>query len=53
MGATLASLRAEHPDADRVRDMLDALDLELPVTIGPKPALMAEIDCPNGRVLLR
>jgi Glyoxalase-like domain len=53
MGATLASLRAEHPDADRMRDMLDALDLELPVTIGQEPALMAEIDCPNGRVLLR
>jgi hypothetical protein len=53
VGATLADLRAEHPDADRVREMLRRLDLDLPIAIGPQPALIAEIDCANGRVLLR
>jgi Glyoxalase-like domain len=52
-GATLVNLRAEHPDADRVRKMLEDLALDLAVTLGPVPALVAEIDCPNGRVLLR
>jgi hypothetical protein len=51
-GATLVSLRAEHPDAIRLRETLFALDLELPLTIGPEPALIANIDCANGRVLL-
>jgi hypothetical protein len=52
-GATLVGPRAEHPDAHRVRGMLGNLALELPVTNGSLPALVAEIDCPNGRVLLR
>ena len=52
-GAALVSLRAEHPDADLVRDMLGHLALEMTVTAGPRPALVAEIDCPNGRVSLR
>lgn len=52
-GATLVNLRAEHPDADRVRKMFEDLALDLTVTLGPVPALVAEIECPNGRVLLR
>jgi hypothetical protein len=52
-GASLAALTAEHPDPDRVRDILQALDLALPVKIGPERVLIAEIDCPRGRVLLR
>jgi hypothetical protein len=52
-GAALVALRAEHPDADHVRDMLRVLDLALPVTTGSVPALIAEIDCLNGRVALR
>ena len=52
-GAALVSLRAEHPDAGRVRDLLRGLALELPVAAASAPALVAEIDCPNGRVLLR
>jgi hypothetical protein len=52
-GATLVNLRAEHPHADRVREMLGHLALELPVTIGPVPTLVAEIECPNGRILLQ
>jgi Glyoxalase-like domain len=52
-GATLAALTAEHPDPDRMRDMIHSLGLALPVAIGPEPALIAEINCSNGRVLLR
>jgi hypothetical protein len=52
-GATLVGLRAEHPDADRVRRMLHAMAVDLPVSAGPAPALMASIDCPRGRVVLK
>jgi hypothetical protein len=52
-GATLVGLRAEHPDAARVRKMLDTLGLELPVQSGAKPSLIATIDSPRGRVELR
>jgi hypothetical protein len=52
-GATLVSLRAEHPNAGQVREMLRAFALPMSVTPGPEPALVAEIDCPKGRVLLR
>ena len=52
-GATLVSLRAQHPNAEQVSEMLRAFALPLSVTSGPAPALVAEIDCPQGRVLLR
>lgn len=52
-GACLVSLRAEHPDAAQVTGSLDALGLALPVAAGPKPMLLATIDCPKGRVELR
>ena len=51
-GATLVNLRAEHPDADRVLRMLGVIAVDLKVGVGAAPALIAEIDCPNGRVLL-
>lgn len=52
-GATLVALRAEHPDAARVEKMLRALGVEMPVAIGARPALIATIDSPRGRVELR
>ena len=52
-GATLVSLRAEHPDAGKVSEMLRGFALPLSVTTGTGPALIAEIDCPKGHVLLR
>ena len=52
-GVTLLSLRAEHPDADRVQGMLRQLGLELAVGRGPKPALIATFDSPKGHVELR
>ena len=52
-GATLVQVRAEHPDADRVQKMIDALNLDLRVQKGSAPALIATIDSPRGRVELR
>ncbi len=52
-GVTLLTLRAEHPDADHVQQMLRQLGFDLAVKRGPKPALMATFDSPNGRVELR
>ena len=52
-GATLVSLRAEHPDVRGVRTMLRHLELDLPLKRGPNPVLIAIIDGPRGRVELR
>ena len=52
-GAALLSLRAEHPDVRRVREMLGRLGLDLPVKRGQSPALIAVIEGPRGRVELR
>jgi hypothetical protein len=52
-GATLVALRAEHPDAPRVERMLRQIDLDLSVQSGPQAALVATIDSPKGRVVLR
>lgn len=52
-GVTLVSLRAEHPDAERVQKMLDQLGLHLVVTRGPRPSLIATFDSPKGKVVLK
>lgn len=52
-GATLVQLRAEHPDAPRVQNMLDELGLDLRVSQASAPAIIATIDSPRGRVALR
>ena len=52
-GVTLLSLRAEYPEADRLGQMLKVLGLDLAVTRGPKPALIATFDSPRGKVELR
>jgi hypothetical protein len=52
-GATLVSLRAEHPDARGVHRMLRHLGLDLPVKEGKRPAIIAVIEGPRGRVELR
>ena len=52
-GATLVGLRAEHPDAGDVRRMLRHLGLDLSVKRGKRPALIAVIEGPRGRVELR
>ena len=52
-GATLVALRAEHTDARGVGEMLRKLGVPLPVASAPAPALIATVDCPKGRVVLR
>ncbi len=52
-GVTLVSLRAEHPDADRVQAMLRQLGLDLSVTHGAKASLIATFSSPKGQVVLR
>ena len=52
-GCTLVSLRAEHPNPERVEAMIAALGLELPVKRGSAPALIAAIATPRGIVDLR
>jgi Glyoxalase-like domain len=52
-GVTLVSLRAEHPDAERVQIMLKQLGLDLVVTRGAKPSLIATFNSPKGQVVLK
>jgi hypothetical protein len=52
-GVRLVELRAEHPDPAAMREVLAALGARLPVDEGPEPALVATLDTPRGRVVLR
>ena len=52
-GVNLVSLRAEHPEPERVRGILEKLGIALSVSRGPKPALFATVDCPRGRIEIR
>jgi mannose-6-phosphate isomerase-like protein (cupin superfamily) len=52
-GATLVSLRAEHPDVKSVRGLLQKLGVDLPVQQGASPALIAVIEGARGRIELR
>src|SRR5215475_7866945 len=52
-GVTLVALRAEHPEAEKVRKMLTQLGLGLVVTRGPRPSIIATFDSPRGKVELR
>jgi len=52
-GITLLALRAEHPNPAGVRPLVRALGLNLPVTKGPRAALIAGLETPKGFVELR
>jgi hypothetical protein len=52
-GAQLVALRLEHPDPARIERMLRALALEVPVTRGPNPMIVATLEGSQGRVELR
>jgi hypothetical protein len=52
-GAALVALRAEHPDAERVRGLLRRVGFEVPVSMGPRAALIATLKGPRGQVELR
>jgi hypothetical protein len=52
-GGQLVALRAEHPDSARIERMLRTLNLDLPVTRGAAPMLIAILEGKKGRVELR
>ena len=52
-GATLISLRAEHPDPDKVQRMFGELGLDVPVVKAAKPSLVATIAGTRGPIDLR
>lgn len=52
-GASLVSLRVEHPDVVEVQRMLRALDLDVAVTRAERAVLVAVIEGRRGRVELR
>ena len=52
-GASLVSLRGEHPDPAAVRKALNDLGLELPVQQSGRAGLVAAIKGPRGQVELR
>ena len=52
-GLSLIGLRAEHPDPEPVQEALHTLGLDIRVQRGPRPALIATVDTPHGRVELR
>jgi hypothetical protein len=52
-GAALRALAIEHPDPASVQAALRQLRLDVPVSRGAAPALVATIDTPRGVVTLR
>lgn len=50
---TLADLRVEHPEPDRVKVALEALGIDLHIAPGRLPAVSAIIDSHRGRIELR
>jgi len=53
LGASLISLRAEHPDPDPVQQLLKKLAVDIEVRHGSRPTLIATMVCPRGCVELR
>jgi hypothetical protein len=52
-GAALVGLRAEHPDDLRMREAFRVLGVDIPVAHGAQSTLIAIIDGPRGRVVMR
>jgi len=52
-GVTLVDLRAEHPSPDDLRRILGALSVDLAVDEAGEAALVATLDTPKGRIVLR
>lgn len=52
-GCEILALRAEHPEPATVRGVLDALGIDMAVTLGAAAALVATLQTPLGRVEIR
>lgn len=51
-GCSLLDLEAEHPHPEAIQPMLEALGVDIQVSEGGRPALLATIECPRGTVVL-
>ena len=51
-GIRLLDLRAEHPQPEAVKNMLQLLDIEMQVDAGEGPSLVATLETPKGLVVL-
>lgn len=51
-GCSLLDLEAEHPHPEAIEPMLAALGVDLQVSEGGRPVLLATIECPRGTVVL-
>jgi hypothetical protein len=52
-GLALVALEIEHPDPEHLREHLFRFGIDLPLRKAPRPALVATLDSPRGRVELR
>ena len=52
-GLSLVALEIKHPEPARARELLDLFGVDLPVRAASRPALVATLDSPLGRVELR
>lgn len=52
-GCTFGKLRAGHPEPERIRAVLEALEVSLPVEAAKAPSLTLTIETPTGPVALR
>lgn len=51
-GPPLVELRAAHPEPDRICRLLGALDVDLPLELGPRPRLVATFKTAHGTMRL-
>lgn len=52
-GCRLAELHLEHPDGDRLGELLDNVQIPIKVVVGDTPSIHATIDGPNGSIRLK
>lgn len=52
-GVALLNLRAEHPAPEAIHGLLRRLGIDLQVSSGPRPALIASLQTPGGQIELR
>jgi hypothetical protein len=51
-GCSLVSLRAEHPDPDKIRPLLELMEIPIELKKGDSPRLIATIKTPKGIIEL-
>ena len=51
-GVQLLSLELQHPQQQRIAQIADILELEVNVATADQPRIVAQIECPRGKVIL-